>query len=306
MSKIMPVRVGEMPTRAVSRNDLDKCLESKKTECSQKTEMLSSKELNKLFSSMPDDFTKTTSKNYSEIVRDNLFPNGELDKKYEKMSNDLNLDIAPKLILVDKLGENEKMGYNFEKNEIKINLGELSKHTHKIVKKSDIATNKSLLGSDFMPLVGSKNAIQNIAEIHNNTVVEEDDMFIVKRMNTDETKNYMLKKICKELAIANRYMIMRKSPEVGVKKVVLATHNDKVVDKFVKASKTEALYKKLGGLEQAQQEQPSYKNRCLDKIALELYESIENKSKSNTAENNSSYIDQNASLMAHFYSQVHH
>lgn len=154
-----------------------------------------------------------------------LFPNGELIKFYNQMSEELGLDIPPKLNFVSTEDKIKGGGYTFLKNEINMNLADLTDTNLKIVGIKNSKKETLVSPNEQLPLIVNKDNANLFLEVQAKKGNLGFDKLIAEPTSIDDRKKLILQKIYHELIHAQQHMIMRQTEGIGTKEIIKAwTH----------------------------------------------------------------------------------
>ena len=202
-----------------------------------------------------------------------LFPNGELDRTFNIMCEELKLDYKPDLNLVVPLDGNAGGGYAFLNHTITLSLEDCLGSDTKLYGIKD-GEKQLQITEQGMPVMTNKVLASYIAQNPQAAKNKGLDKIVAEPATDEEVKKLFLQKLYHELVHAKQHMIMRQTEGIGAKEIISAWRHlpknqnkpniDKVLNKLYKQSywvnkSTPIKYEK-------DSEQGVYAYNCLDAV----------------------------------------
>lgn len=154
-----------------------------------------------------------------------LFPNGGIDKLYNDINKDFNIDYPADLKFY--AGDDGVMagGFTFSKNEISFSLSDLLDFDTKIVGVKNGKKITLTSPSCMLPLFIDKKSAEEFIQIHSKNGNLGFDELIVEPLTDDDRRQYITQKVAHEVIHAQQHMIMRQTKGIGTKEILKAwTH----------------------------------------------------------------------------------
>lgn len=162
------------------------------------------------------------------IVRkkfNSIFPNGEINKIYDKINKDFGITHPAKLNFVYDETSQLGGGYTFNKNEIEMNLYDLITNDKKIIGIKDGKKYPLVSPKDKLPLFINKNTATQFVELQNKNGSLGFDKLIFEDVTPKEHKKFIIQKIAHECVHAKQHQMLRETEGIGDKEIIKAwTH----------------------------------------------------------------------------------
>ncbi len=154
-----------------------------------------------------------------------IFPNGEIDKIYDKINKDFGITHPAKLNFVYDETSQLGGGYTFNKNEIEMNLYDLIRNDKKIIGIKNGKKYPLVSPKDKLPLFINKNIATQFVEFHNKNGSLGFDKLIFEDVTQKEHKKFIIQKIAHECVHAKQHQMLRETEGIGDKEIIKAwTH----------------------------------------------------------------------------------
>ncbi len=156
---------------------------------------------------------------------DALFPNGEINKIYDKINQDFGVANPAKLNFVYDETSQLGGGYTFNKNEIEMNLYDLMTSNKKIVGVKNGKKIPLVSPKDKLPLFINEDIAVQFVDMHNKNGSLGFDKLIVEDVTPKEHRRFIIQKIAHECVHAKQHQILRETEGIGDKEIIKAwTH----------------------------------------------------------------------------------
>jgi len=156
---------------------------------------------------------------------DALFPNGEINKIYNKINQDFGITHPAKLNFVYDETSQLGGGYTFNKNEIEMNLYDLMTSNKKIVGVKNGKKIPLISPKEKLPLFINKETADMFVDMHNKNGSLGFDKLIVEDVTPKEHRKFIIQKIAHECVHAKQHQILRETEGIGDKEIIKAwTH----------------------------------------------------------------------------------
>ena len=156
-----------------------------------------------------------------------LFPDGGIQKVYDKINQDFGLDRPAHLRFVT---DNEGVaagGFTFAKNEIVLSMSDMLDSDAKVVgikngKKVVLTSPKNKL-----PLIADKNSAEKFVEQYSKFGNLGFDQLVVEPVTEEDQRKLIIQKIVHEVVHAQQHMILRQTEGIGEKEIFKAWTHEK-------------------------------------------------------------------------------
>lgn len=195
---------------------------------------------------MTDTINLKSKKAIYEEKLNKLFPNGEFEKVYDKITKDFEIDIQPSLSFVGNDDGIAAGGFNFEKNTITLSLEDIMGSDTKIVGIKNGKRTILFSPSVKLPLFVNKEGADAFVEKFSKAGKLGYDELVVEPVTPEEQRNFIIQKVSHEMIHAQQHMFIRQTEGMGEKEIIKAWTHAKpknLIEKALLDFKTDVLYK---------------------------------------------------------------
>lgn len=210
----------------------------------------------------PDSFQSTmTPETIARKKFDSLFPNGEIDKVYNKINSDFGITNPAKLNFVYDKTSQLGGGFTFEKNEIEMNIYDLMMCDKKIIGVKDGKKIPLVSPKEKLPLFINNEIAKQFVDTHNKNGSLGFDKLIVEDVTPKEHKKFIIQKIAHECVHAKQHQILRETEGVDDKTIIKAWTHAKPKNMIEEQSLNNFVEKKYQTTPWANIEKPEVKHK---------------------------------------------
>lgn len=170
-----------------------------------------------------DSFQKTqTLESFTKQKFDNLFPNGEINKLYDKINKDFKISNPASLTFVYDEKSIQGGGYNFKNNNIEMNLYDLVNSNKKIVGIKNGKKYPLISPKDKIPLFVNEELANTFVNTQNQRNNLGFDKLIIEDVTPKEQRKFILHKIAHECVHAKQHQLLRETEGINDKDIIKA------------------------------------------------------------------------------------
>lgn len=163
---------------------------------------------------------------YAEKL-ERLFPDGELDRIYNKINEDFGLDNPPALKFYGDDDGVMSGGYTFNRNEISLSLSDLLSSDTKIVGIKDDKRTILVSPKVHLPLFVDNRSANSFVAVYSKIGNLGYDKLVTEPVTDEEQRKLIIQKLTHEIVHAQQHMIMRQAEGIGEKEIIKAWTHEK-------------------------------------------------------------------------------
>ena len=224
----------------------------------------------------PDSFVRESKEVFYAKRLEQLFPNGELQRTYDAMCEELELDYKPRLNLTLPVMGNAGGGYSFGTNTVTLSLEDTLGSDTKLYGIKNGEKELQIDKETGVPMMTSKLLAAYIAYSPEAAKNKGLDAIVAEPASDEEIKKLFIQKLYHELVHAKQHMIMRQTEGIGAKNVFKSWGQGKkapTTPSVVVNLRQEEAYRKSFWAKNStpvkyskDSEIANYANKCLDAI----------------------------------------
>lgn len=167
----------------------------------------------------PDSFVRESKEAFYAKRLEQIFPNGELQRTYDAMCEELELDYKPRLNLTLPVMGNAGGGYSFGTNTVTLSLEDTLGSDTKLYGIKNGEKELQIDKKTGVPMMTSKLLAAYVVYSPEAAKNKGLDAIVAEPASDEEIKKLFIQKLYHELVHAKQHMIMRQTEGIGAKNV---------------------------------------------------------------------------------------